>query len=90
MAKEKHTDVPDSVVLETSDGKLLFRSAAVLQICKQLGGLWRILAVIAGIIPAALCDTAYDFVARVRYWLFRRPADACPLMPPTIRTRFDL
>ena len=90
LAKEKHTDVPDSVVLETSDGKLLFRSAAVLQICKHLGGLWRILAVIAGIIPAALRDTAYDFVARVRYRLFRRPADACPLMPPTIRTRFDL
>lgn len=90
LSKEKHTDLPDSVVVEGDDGRLLFRSAAVLYIFKRLGGLWRVLAMIAGVTPTALRDGAYDYVARVRYRLFRRPADACPLMPPTIRARFDL
>jgi predicted DCC family thiol-disulfide oxidoreductase YuxK len=32
----------------------------------------------------------YDWVARIRYRLFARPADVCPVMPPELRRRFDL
>jgi predicted DCC family thiol-disulfide oxidoreductase YuxK len=90
LSKQKQTEIPDSVVVETSDGKLLFRSGAVLHIMRSLGGIWRISAAIGGVIPTSLLNAVYDFIARIRYRLFRRPADACPLMPPAIRTRFDL
>jgi predicted DCC family thiol-disulfide oxidoreductase YuxK len=89
-SKQKLAEIPDSVVVEASNGTLLFRSAAALHIFERLGGIWRIMAIIFRAIPNALRDTGYDFVARIRYRLFRRPADTCPLMPPGIRTRFDI
>jgi predicted DCC family thiol-disulfide oxidoreductase YuxK len=90
LSKAQQIEVPDAVVVETSDGKLLFRSAAVLHILERLGGVWRILSMITRLIPRTLRDAAYNLVARVRYWLFRGTTDACPMMPPTIRVRFDL
>ena len=35
-------------------------------------------------------DIAYDFVASIRYRLFARPKEACPMLPPDLRSRFDL
>jgi predicted DCC family thiol-disulfide oxidoreductase YuxK len=35
-------------------------------------------------------DAMYDFVARVRYRIFGRKKDACPLMPPDLRSRFTV
>ena len=90
LSKEEPAEVPDSVAVETADGKLLFRSTAALYIFERLGGIWRITAIVFRLVPAALRDVGYDFIARIRYRLFKRPADACPLMPPDIRTRFDL
>jgi len=82
--------LPDSLILETADGAFLMRSAAVLRALARLGGLWRLIAAGGALIPAALRDTAYDAVARVRYRLFARPVEACPVTPPHLRDRFDL
>ena len=38
----------------------------------------------------ALLDALYDFVARVRYRVFGREPDACPVIPKDLRSRFDL
>jgi predicted DCC family thiol-disulfide oxidoreductase YuxK len=81
--------LPDSLILETADGAFLMRSAAVLRALARLGGLWRLLAAAGGLIPTPLRDAAYDAVARVRYRLFARPAEACPVTPPHLRARFD-
>jgi predicted DCC family thiol-disulfide oxidoreductase YuxK len=81
--------LPDSIVLRRADGGLLTRSAAVLYIGARLGGAWRILAAVTWIIPRPLRDLAYDGVARVRYRLFGRPAEVCPIIPPALRGRFD-
>jgi predicted DCC family thiol-disulfide oxidoreductase YuxK len=81
-------DLPDSVVVQAHDGRLLTRSCAVLEIAQRLGGLWRVIAVIAGILPAKLRDSVYDFVAGIRRRIFGAPADACPLLPPELRERF--
>lgn len=82
--------LPDSLVLQTDDGRLLTRSAAVVQVLRRLSGPWRLLGTIASWIPTALLDPLYDLVARTRYRLFGRKQDACPLIPKELRARFDL
>lgn len=87
---ETRASLPDSIVLATDDGRLLTRSAAVLHILGRLGRGWRVLAKLGGLVPRGLRDAAYDLVARVRYRVFGRKDDACPVIPPALRSRFDL
>lgn len=79
---------PDSIVVKTDDGRTLVRSAAVLEIGERLGGIWRTLARIFGVLPRWLLDWVYDGVAKVRKRIFAPPAGACPLLPPELRGRF--
>jgi predicted DCC family thiol-disulfide oxidoreductase YuxK len=81
--------LPDSLVVRTSKGELLVRSAAVLHILARAGGVWGLLAGALRMLPARFRDAIYDDVAAVRYRLFRRPADACPVTPPELRSRFE-
>jgi predicted DCC family thiol-disulfide oxidoreductase YuxK len=86
VAEQK--ELPDSVVLRTGDGRTLVRSRAVIRVGERLGGVWRLLARGASLLPVWLLDGCYDGIGRVRYQLFARPASACPLLPPELRTRF--
>lgn len=81
--------LPDSVVVRTAAGALLSRSAAVLHIMGRLGGMWRILAGAASLVPKNLRDNVYDRIASVRYRLFRAPAEVCPIAPRELQARFD-
>ena len=81
--------LPDSVALLTSDGALLVRSRAILTCMKRLGGYWRAIAIALGVVPASIADWVYDRIASIRYRLFRRPTEACPILPPKLRERFD-
>lgn len=83
------TDLPDSVIVKRADGKIKFRSEAVLYLLQRLGGFWHTLAFFAGFIPLGLRDWAYDRVAAMRRYLFKRPADVCPLLPKDLRGRFE-
>jgi predicted DCC family thiol-disulfide oxidoreductase YuxK len=89
-AAETRATLPDSLVVAASDGRLLTRSAGVLHLLQRLGGVWRILAVLGRAVPRPLRDGAYDLVARVRYRVFGRKDEACPLVPPALRARFDV
>jgi predicted DCC family thiol-disulfide oxidoreductase YuxK len=82
-------DLPDSIVVHTSEGELLVRSDAFLHILRRLGGGWRLLAGIAGVIPRSLRDLVYNFIARVRYRVFGTRVNLCPIVPPAMRSRFD-
>jgi predicted DCC family thiol-disulfide oxidoreductase YuxK len=86
----ERTALPDSLVILTADGALLTRAAAILYILQRLGGMWQVLGSIVGIIPALISDTIYDGIARIRHRLFSTPAQACPLVPPGLRERFDV
>lgn len=67
-------------------GRLRYRSDAVLTILAGLGGIWR-LAVIARVIPAAIRDRVYHYVANHRFrWFGQR--DTCRIPTPEERERF--
>jgi len=81
--------LPDSVVVQRADGALLVRSAAVVHVLRRLGGGWAVLGAAIRLIPKRVRDGLYDWIARIRYRLFARPAGICPVIPPELRKRFD-
>lgn len=66
-------------VLRWSNGKL--------RVATHLGGPWRALGVVAGLIPAPVRDWLYDRFAGIRYRVFGR-VDSCALPAPGVRARF--
>jgi predicted DCC family thiol-disulfide oxidoreductase YuxK len=89
VAEERRAGLPDSVVVLTRGGELLVRSAAFLHIFRRLGGGWRVLAAVLSVVPRGLPDFVYDFVARIRYRVFGKREDLCPIVPAELRERFD-
>jgi predicted DCC family thiol-disulfide oxidoreductase YuxK len=81
--------LPDSVVVRDADGNLYVRSEAFLRILRRLGGGWKVLAAVLRVVPRGLRDVVYDFVARLRFRIFGRREDLCPVMPAELRARFD-
>src|SRR5271169_6796797 len=89
VAESARAGPPDSVVVQTADGSLLVRSAAVVHVLRRLGGGWAVLGAAIRLVPKPLRDGLYDWIARIRYRLFARPAAICPVMPAGLRKRFD-
>ena len=87
-AAERAT-LPDSLVVVRANGALLLRSAGVAHLLQHLGGAWRILGSVLGLLPSALCDAGYDAVARARKAVFGTREEACPLLTPELAERFD-
>ncbi len=81
--------LPDTVVVQRPDGRLLLRSAATVYILRRLGGSCRVLAGLLWLVPAPLRDAGYDVVARHRARMFRRPDASCPVLPAGLRSRLD-
>ena len=79
--------LPDSVVVRTTDGRLLTKAAAVLHILRHLGPVWRFLAALAAILPARALDALYDRAAAARRRL-PPPPHSCPVVPQELRSRF--
>lgn len=62
------------------------RSDAVLAGMRSLPKLWKVAALLLGLIPRTLRDSAYRIVARLRYRLFGRYA-TCPIPTEAERSR---
>ncbi|MCO4762795.1 MAG: DUF393 domain-containing protein, partial [Myxococcales bacterium] len=78
--------LPDSIIVQTESGALLWKSAAVVQLLGRLGGGWRMLGWLVRVFP--LTDVMYDRFAAIRHRIVARPKDACPLLPASLRSRF--
>jgi predicted DCC family thiol-disulfide oxidoreductase YuxK len=89
VSEHRRSGLPDSIVVLTADGRLLARSAGVIHVLEEMGGFWRVLARLIRPIPAGLRDAVYDLVARLRHRIFRRPPQACPIVPSHQRNLFD-
>jgi predicted DCC family thiol-disulfide oxidoreductase YuxK len=77
----------DSIQTRRPVEYLLSRSAAVLFVLNQLGGLCRAASFFLHLIPRFLRDWAYNIVARYRYRIFGR-FETCVLPDPQDRRRF--
>jgi predicted DCC family thiol-disulfide oxidoreductase YuxK len=81
----------NSVYLVREIGKagerLLARSDAVIYLLHTLGGRWRVLAGIYGVLPRWARDGLYDMVVRKRYRAFGR-FETCPVPSPEVREKF--
>jgi predicted DCC family thiol-disulfide oxidoreductase YuxK len=69
------------------DELLTERSAAVIQVLREIGGSWSIAAVLLSVIPKWLRDRGYSIVARNRYRIFGK-SDTCVLPQQQYRDRF--
>jgi predicted DCC family thiol-disulfide oxidoreductase YuxK len=89
VPESRRAGLPDSLVVRTREGALLVRSTALRHVANRLGGLWRLLSALAGLLPPLILDAAYDAVASRRRRCFAPPGDSCPLGSPDARARFD-
>ena len=79
------TNSLDSVVL-IKNGKVYKKSAAALEIVKDLNGLWPVLSVF-NLLPTFILDTFYDLLAKNRYKLFGK-SETCRIPTPQLRQKF--
>ncbi len=77
-------DVDSMVLIE--NGKVYYKSAAALRICRHLKGAWKLLYSLI-IVPRPIRNAVYDVIARNRYKWFGKK-ESCMLPPPSIRKRF--
>lgn len=76
-------------VLPSDDegGVLLQRSEAILFLMHRLGGIWRVLAKMGGLVPRSIRDWVYNVIASHRYQIFGR-YNTCLLPSAADRERF--
>ena len=78
-------DDPDSFLLLTA-GEAYTDTSAILRVLGSLGGVWR-LSRVALLLPRALRDRSYRWLARNRYRLFGKH-EACKVPDPSVQNRF--
>ena len=78
-------DDPDSFLLLTA-GEAYTDTSAILRVLGSLGGVWR-LSRVALLLPRALRDRSYRWLAHKRYRLFGKH-EACTVPDPSVQNRF--
>jgi predicted DCC family thiol-disulfide oxidoreductase YuxK len=78
--------VPDESYLVLISGHAYTNSRGYLEICKLLGGAWRLLGFVVALLPERLRDWVYAAIARNRYRWFGR-VEFCSLMTEAQKTR---
>ncbi|MCG8509472.1 MAG: DCC1-like thiol-disulfide oxidoreductase family protein [Rhodospirillales bacterium] len=90
LSDDQRSQLPDSIVVQTHDDRVLTRSTGVLYVMQQLGGFRRVQGKLGMLVPRPLRDAVYAGIAKIRHHLYARPNEACPMMPPELRERFRM
>lgn len=81
MKRQNGVQVPDSIVVYNEEKDIiLFKSQAIFCVLQSLGGTWRGLAYIEKFLPCKVLDVAYDYIAKIRQRLFKKPKSGCPML----------
>jgi predicted DCC family thiol-disulfide oxidoreductase YuxK len=76
----------DSVILYEPGVAYHYKSAAALEIAKNLGGFWH-LGTLFRIIPSGISNQVYDYIAKNRYkWYGKK--DSCMVPSPELESKF--
>lgn len=84
----RRNDLPDSLVFLSERDVIHTRSMAVIAAGEACGGYWRLGALFLKLIPGEWMDTIYTEIAANRTSFFKKPKDACPVLPHGMRARF--
>jgi len=68
------------------NGKIYLRSRAVLRIASQLGGAWKLSALLY-IFPSFISDAVYNLISKYRYRIFGK-RESCMIPTPELKSRF--
>jgi len=80
LLNEKEIQQLSSVVLYTAEKKH-YQAAAILQILKDLGGGWKVLALFLSLFPERIQNHIYNWIAKNRYnWFGKR--EVCRIPTP--------
>jgi predicted DCC family thiol-disulfide oxidoreductase YuxK len=88
FTESEAVEFPDSLILITESGDVLTLSDAAVYALKTLSPGWRRIGKVIGVFPRPLRDFGYRCVAAIRKQLFKKPEEACPLVPSELRKRF--
>jgi predicted DCC family thiol-disulfide oxidoreductase YuxK len=72
---------------QTPRERVLARSQGTLHALRQLDGLWGVAGRLGALVPVAIADAVYAFIAKRRYRLFGK-FESCMIPPPEWRHRF--
>jgi len=76
----------DSIILYEPGRAYFYKSAAAINILKELGGIYSLLNIFS-IIPKYISNKVYDYIARNRYkWYGKK--DACMIPTPELKAKF--
>ena len=76
----------DSVVLVDHKGRVYYKSRAIIKIMESMGSFY-VLAIIFRLVPRAILDKFYDYMASNRYNWFGKK-DSCRLIQPHEKDKF--
>lgn len=68
MERRAGADGLSTILVDTGD-RMTVKSAAILSLLAELGGGWKAVARLGGLVPRRIADVAYDFIASRRHKL---------------------
>jgi predicted DCC family thiol-disulfide oxidoreductase YuxK len=88
LISERHIDtsVVDSIILVEPGIAYYIKSDAAIEIARDLGGVWSVLALFRWI-PVRLRNIVYDFIAKNRYTWYGKK-DQCMVPTPELKAKF--
>jgi predicted DCC family thiol-disulfide oxidoreductase YuxK len=90
IAIQKHLQIDseqlDSIILYESGKAYYHKSTAALKIMNEFGGFWKLMEVFY-ILPEALRNVVYNFIAKNRYKWFGKQ-DSCTIPTPELKAKF--
>ena len=73
--------------INQKNNELYVKSIAIIQVLKEMGGIWKLVSICLSCIPNYIRDIVYDFIAKNRYQWFGS-VEECLLMKGNYSSRF--
>jgi predicted DCC family thiol-disulfide oxidoreductase YuxK len=86
---KKIQTIPDSIIVyDKKQDRIYFKTEAILYILHSLGKGWKVLSCLISYIPLCITNVCYDFIAKIRSKVFKKPKTLCPILPEDLRKFF--